>query len=81
MGHLVYDVAASLDGYIAGPDGDVTAFPHHGDHVDAYHELARYGTAVMGRRTYEFAYAHGLKPGRRAYRKRTTITALRPSLS
>ena len=68
MGHLVYDVAASLDGYIAGPDGDVSAFPHAGDHVDAYLErLARYTAVVMGHRTYEFGYAHGLAPGRHAY--------------
>ena len=68
MGQLVYDVAASLDGYIAGADGDVSAFPHAGDHVDAYLErLAGYATVVMGRHTYEFGYAHGLAPGRRAY--------------
>ena len=68
MGHLVYDVAASLDGYIAGAGGDISAFPQDGDHVDAYRErLARYGTVVMGRHTYEFGYAYGLKPGQLAY--------------
>ena len=68
MGHLVYDVAVSLDGYISGPDGDISAFPSTGDHVDAYFErLQHYGTTVMGRNTYEFGYAYGLKPGQRAY--------------
>ena len=68
MGHLVYDVAASLDGYISGPDADISRFPPEGDHVDAYLErLARYGSVVMGRHTYEFGYAYGLEPGRRAY--------------
>lgn len=35
MRQLTYLVATSLDGRIAAPDGDVTAFPTDGDHVDA----------------------------------------------
>lgn len=35
MSDLVYYVAASLDGYIAGPDGDFSAFPVEGDHMAA----------------------------------------------
>jgi dihydrofolate reductase len=31
---LVYLVAVSLDGYIAGPDGDTSAFPLEGDHIE-----------------------------------------------
>jgi dihydrofolate reductase len=31
---LVYLVAVSLDGFIAGPDGDTSAFPLEGDHID-----------------------------------------------
>ena len=68
MGHLTYDVAASLDGYIAGPDSDVSAFLYSGDHVDAYLErLHAYDTVIMGRKTYEFGYDHGLAPGQPAY--------------
>lgn len=68
MARLVYDVAVTLDGYISGPDGDISAFPAAGDHVDAYLErLQGYRTVVMGRNTYEFGYAYGLEPGRRAY--------------
>lgn len=34
MRELVYCVAVSLDGYIAGPDGQFDAFPVEGDHID-----------------------------------------------
>lgn len=34
MRELTYYVATSLDGLIAGPDGDFSAFPVEGDHVD-----------------------------------------------
>ena len=68
MRRIIYDVAVSLDGYISGPDGDISAFPAEGDHVDAYFSrLGAYGTVVMGRATYEFGYAYGLVPGARAY--------------
>jgi dihydrofolate reductase len=68
MRRIVYDVAVSLDGYIAGENDDISAFPGEGDHVLAY--LARldtYQTVIMGRRTYEFGYRFGLVPGARAY--------------
>jgi dihydrofolate reductase len=34
MRRLIYLVATSLDGYIAGPDGALDAFPFQGDHVE-----------------------------------------------
>jgi dihydrofolate reductase len=65
---IIYDVAVSLDGFIAGLGGDISAFPSEGDHVAAYlARLQTYGTVIMGRRTYEFGYRFGLKPGARAY--------------
>ncbi|MGJ8534448.1 MAG: dihydrofolate reductase family protein [Alphaproteobacteria bacterium] len=68
MRHLVYDVASSLDGYIAAPGDDISAFPMEGDHAAAYQaRLEAYDTVVMGRRTYEFGYGFGLKVGARAY--------------
>lgn len=68
MPHLIYDVAVSIDGYIAGPDGDVSRFPYEGPHVTDYQSrLAEYGSVIMGRKTYEFGYAFGIKPGDRAY--------------
>lgn len=68
MRSIIYDVAVSLDGFVAGPAGDVSAFPFDGAHVEAYQaRLVGYDTVLMGRRTYEFGYAWGLKPGQRAY--------------
>ncbi len=68
MRKIYYDVATSLDGYIAGPDDDISAFPMEGDHVEAYGQrLAGYDTVIMGRKTYEFGFRFGLKPGQRAY--------------
>lgn len=68
MRESVCDVAVSLDGFITGPGDDTAAFPAEGDHVAAYHDRLRgYGTAVMGRRTYEFGYRFGLRPDARAY--------------
>lgn len=68
MRKIVYDVAMSLDGYIAGPDSDISMFPLEGEHVVDYRKrLETYDTVIMGRRTYEFGYRFGLEPGRRAY--------------
>ncbi|MFC8312352.1 dihydrofolate reductase family protein [Gordonia hongkongensis] len=38
MRELVYYVAVSLDGYIAGPDGQFDAFLMEGDHMDGINE-------------------------------------------
>ena len=68
MRQVVYDVAATLDGFISAEGGDISAFTNEGDHVDAYlARLQTYDTVLMGRRTYEFGYAYGLRPGQRAY--------------
>lgn len=68
MRQLVYDVATSLDGFICGPEEDISRFPYEGEHVDAYLErLKGYDSVVMGRRTYEFGYRFGMNPGDKAY--------------
>jgi dihydrofolate reductase len=68
MRKLVYDVAASVDGFIAGPEDNIEGFQSEGEHVRDYFErLQRYDTVVMGRKTYESGYSFGLKPGKRAY--------------
>jgi dihydrofolate reductase len=68
MQPIVYDVAVSADGFICGASDDVSLFPHSGPVVDDYLErMATYSCALMGRRTYEFGYGHGLPPGANPY--------------
>lgn len=68
MRNIVYYVAASLDGYISGPNDDVTGFVSNGNGVEKYlADLSEFDTVIMGRKTYEFGYAYGLKPGEPAY--------------
>ena len=68
MPSLIYDVAVSIDGYIAGPGGDVSDFPMEGPHAEAYAaRLAEYSAVIMGKNTYEFGYAYGLSAGARPY--------------
>ena len=58
MRQLVYGVAASLDGFVAGPDGAVDwIFPDSG--IDFAAIYSRHDTLLMGRRTYEVARARG----------------------
>lgn len=74
MQPIIYDVAVSLDGYIAGPGGDITRFAHQGPVVDDYFaRMAGYAAAIMGRNTYEFGYRFGLKPGDNPYEHMRTI--------
>lgn len=44
MRELVYSIATSLDGRIAGPQGEFDAFPLEGDHME--HVLGRYADAL-----------------------------------
>ena len=68
MRKLIYHVATTLDGFIAHKDGSADGFLPEGDHVDDYMKsLQEYDTVIMGRRTYEFGYDFGLKPGQPAY--------------
>ena len=68
MRKIIYYVACSIDGFIAGHNGDISGFVGRGNGVDKYmNELQEYDTVIMGRNTYEFGYRFGLKPGRPAY--------------
>lgn len=64
MQKLVYYVAMSLDGFIAGENEDVSGFIYTGKGVETYlQELKNFKTVIMGRSTYEFGYKFGVKPG------------------
>ncbi len=68
MQKIVYYVASSLDGYIAGKNDDISLFPFQGKGVEKYlADLQHFQTVIMGRRTYEFGYQYGLTPGQPAY--------------
>lgn len=68
MPQIVYYVATSLDGFIAGPNDDISLFSTAGKGVDQYlADLQTFQTVIMGRRTYEFGYQYGLIPGQPAY--------------
>jgi len=68
MHKIVYYVATSLDGFISGPNGDISAFKHYEEPIRQYKEdLSTFKTVIMGRNTYEFGYKYGLQPGQPAY--------------
>jgi dihydrofolate reductase len=63
MRRLRYQVACSLDGFIAAPGGEfdwITSEPSFD--FGALHE--QFDTILMGRRTYEIAYSKGDFPGK-----------------
>jgi dihydrofolate reductase len=68
MRRIVYYVAASIDGFISGPEEDISGFVGQGNGVEKYlWDLNAYDTVIMGRNTYEFGYKFGLQPGQPAY--------------
>lgn len=68
MPRIVYYVASSLDGFISGPQGDISKFALGGKGVEKYQsDLLDFTTVIMGRKTYEFGYQYGLVPGQPAY--------------
>ncbi len=54
MRHLVYGVATSLDGFIAGPKGEYDWIAHDSG-IDFAALYSRFDTLLMGRRTFEVA--------------------------
>ena len=68
MSRIIYYVASSIDGFIAGQNDDISDFAAGGKGVDKYlADLQEFKTVIMGRRTYEFGYQYGLEPGQPAY--------------
>lgn len=68
MKKIIYYVASSLDGFIAGNNGNISQFILQGKGVEKYKsDLTNFDTIIMGRRTYEFGFQYGLQPGQPAY--------------
>ncbi len=61
MRQLRYSVACSLDGYIAGPNGEYDWIPMDPD-IDFAAMYAGFSAIVMGRRSYEVFAAEGTPP-------------------
>ncbi len=69
MRRVRYNVAASLDGYIAGPDGEFDWIPED-PAVDFAALFAKVDTVLLGRRTYEVTRQTSTSPwapGTRVY--------------
>jgi len=67
MKRVVYYAACSLDGYIAGRNGDISMFVKKGSVSEHYRrEMECFDTVIMCRQTYEFGYGYGLRPGQPA---------------
>lgn len=61
MQPVVFHIATSVDGFIAGPGGAVDRFSYAGHHVTEYlAAVAAYSAVVMGRRTYQFGLDLGV---------------------
>jgi dihydrofolate reductase len=56
MRRIRYSVAMSLDGFIAGPQGEYDWIPNEPE-IDWSAFMARFDTVLMGRRSYEAALA------------------------
>jgi len=61
MRRVRYSVAASLDGYIAGPRGEIDWIVPDPD-VDMASAFVAYDTVLLGRRTYELTRQPGAPP-------------------
>lgn len=73
-----YNVAASLDGYIAGPDGEFDWIPHDPT-IDFAAIFARVDTVLLGRRTYEVTRREGAPPWPKGMRVYVFSRTLQPA--
>ncbi len=74
MRNVIYSVAASLDGYIAGPAGEYDWIPEEPE-IDWGEFLGRFDTVLMGRGTWEVLAREGPGPtvGMRTFVFSTTL--------
>jgi dihydrofolate reductase len=79
MRELVYSVAASLDGFIAGPNGEFDWIIHDPS-IDFGEIFRQFDTAVMGRMTYEGMLREGRPPKEFGMKVFVASTTLIPSL-
>ncbi len=63
MRRVVYSVAMSLDGFIAGPNGEYDWIPMDPS-IDWKGFMGRFDTILLGRKTYEVASASGPGTGK-----------------
>jgi dihydrofolate reductase len=75
---VLYRVAASLDGYIAGPHGEVDWIVHDPS-VDLGSVYDSVDTVLLGRRTYELTRQPGAPPWPRGWRIYVFSRTLKPT--
>lgn len=83
MPRIRYCVAMSLDGYIAGPKGEVDWIVHDPG-VDFEARFAQFDTFLVGRRTFELMTKPGSPPlprGSRTFVVSRTLSQTTPSVS
>ena len=78
MRRVRYSVAASLDGYIAGPDGEFDWIPNDPT-VDFEALFARVDTVLLGRISYELVASMGADPWKKDTRVYVFSRTLAPS--
>lgn len=79
MRRIVYCVAMSLDGYIAGPKGEYDWIVSDPD-IDFPDLFGRFDTFLMGRRTYEMMHGQGGGGGTRGKKLIVFSRTLRPAV-